>query len=107
MGGKTQAPWGTRGVTIPFTVAAHYGLFTAYNIAVWPMQPLLLLLGVLAMVLQIRQRSYSSIAISYGFTISWLWHLYWCHTARQTRACLCFPYCHYTPNGVLTFWSWD
>ena len=37
-------------MTIPFSVEAFYGVFTAYNTAVWPMQFLLLALGLLAVV---------------------------------------------------------
>lgn len=84
MGGKTQAPWGTRGVTIPFSVAEFYGVFSAYNIAVWPMHLLLLLLGVLAVVLLVRQRSYTSVGISAILTLLWVWQALAYHLAFFT-----------------------
>ena len=60
-------------MTIPFTDEQFYGVFTAYNTAVWPMQFPLLALGVLALVLFVRQRSYSSVGISAILTALWVW----------------------------------
>ncbi len=51
-------------MNIPFTAVQFYGVFTAYNTAVWPMQLPLLALGVLAVVLLVRQRSYSSVGMA-------------------------------------------
>lgn len=59
-------------MNIPFTAEHFYGVFTAYNKAVWPMQLPLLALGVLAVVLLTRQRSYSSVGISATLTVLWL-----------------------------------
>ena len=51
-------------MNIPFTSAEFYGVFSAYNTAVWPMQLPLMALGVLAVLLIVRQRCYSSKGIS-------------------------------------------
>ena len=51
-------------MNIPFTVTEFYGVFSAYNTAVWPMQLPLIALGVLSIVFLIRQRSNSSMGIS-------------------------------------------
>ncbi len=56
---------------IPFTSAEFYGVFSAYNMAVWPMQLPLLALGALAVVLLIRQRTNASVSIS--AILSFLW----------------------------------
>lgn len=71
-------------MTIPFTVEQFYGVFTAYNTAVWPMQWLLMTLGVLAVVLLMRQRSYSSVGISVIFTALWAWQALAYHLAFFT-----------------------
>jgi Family of unknown function (DUF6064) len=60
-------------VNIPFTIAEFYGVFSDYNTAVWPLQLLLMALGVLAIVLLVRQRSYSSRGISAILTVLWVW----------------------------------
>lgn len=44
----------------PYTLTEIYGVFSAYNTAVWPIQLLLMALGVLAVVLLIRQRKNAS-----------------------------------------------
>ena len=59
-------------MTIPFTDEQFYGVFTAYNTTVWPMQFPLLALGVLALVLFVRQRSYSSVGISAILAALWV-----------------------------------
>ncbi len=60
-------------MNIPFTRADFYGVFSAYNTAVWPMQLLLMALGVLAVVLLIRQRKNASVGISAILTFLWAW----------------------------------
>ena len=69
---------------IPFTVADFYGVFTAYNIGVWPMQLPLLALGVLGVVFLMRQRSYSSVGISVILTALWGWQALAYHLAFFT-----------------------
>ena len=58
---------------ILFSTAEFYGVFSAYNAAVWPMQLPLMALGVLAVVLLVRQRGYLSVDISAILTILWAW----------------------------------
>lgn len=60
-------------MTIPFTDEQSYGVFMAYNTAVWPMQFPLLALSVLAFVFLVRQRSYSSVGISAILAALWVW----------------------------------
>lgn len=71
-------------MNIPFTRAEFYGVFSAYNAAVWPMQLLLLALGVLAVVLLIRQRKNASIGISAILTFLWAWQALAYHLAFFT-----------------------
>jgi Family of unknown function (DUF6064) len=71
-------------VNIPFTAEAFYGVFTAYNDTVRPMQWPLLGLGVLAVVLLIRQRSYSDVGISGILTFLWVWQALAYHLAFFT-----------------------
>ena len=71
-------------MNIPFSVEAFYGVFTAYNTAVWPMQLPLMALGVLAVVLLTRQRSYSSIGISSILALLWVWQALAYHLAFFT-----------------------
>lgn len=60
-------------MNIPFTTTEFYSVFSAYNAAVWPMQLPLLALGLLTVVLLVRQSSYSDVAISVILTILWVW----------------------------------
>ena len=69
---------------IPFTTAEFYGVFSAYNATVWPMQLLLLGLGVVAVALLSRQRRYSSVGISAILTMLWAWQALAYHLAFFT-----------------------
>lgn len=71
-------------MNIPFTNAEFYGVFSAYNIAVWPMQIPLLALGVLAVVLLTRQRKNASVGISAILTFLWVWQALAYHLAFFT-----------------------
>ncbi len=66
---------------IPFSVEAFYGVFTAYNNTVWPMQIPLLVFGLLALSLLINQRRFSSAGISLILTVLWLWQALAYHLA--------------------------
>ena len=68
-------------MNIPFTRAEFYGVFSAYNTAVWPMQLPLMALSVLAVLLLMRQRSYSSMGISAILTALWVWQALAYHLA--------------------------
>ncbi len=69
---------------IPFTSTEFYGVFSAYNMAVWPMQLPLLALGVLAVVLLIRQRTNASVGISAILAFLWVWQALAYHLAFFT-----------------------
>jgi Family of unknown function (DUF6064) len=71
-------------VNIPFTSAEFYGVFSAYNMAVWPMQLPLLALGVLAVVLLIRQRTNANVGISAILAFLWVWQALAYHLAFFT-----------------------
>ncbi len=71
-------------MNIPFTVDQFYGVFKAYNTAVWPMQFPLLALGVLAIVFLTRRRSYSSVGISAILSTLWVWQALAYHLAFFT-----------------------
>ncbi len=71
-------------MNIPFTSAEFYGVFSAYNTAVWPMQLLLMALGVLAVVLLIRQRKNASVGISAILAFLWAWQALAYHLAFFT-----------------------
>lgn len=71
-------------MNIPFSRAEFYGVFSAYNTAVWPMQLLLMALGVLAVVLLIRQRKNASVGISAILTFLWAWQALAYHLAFFT-----------------------
>ena len=71
-------------MTIPFTVEAFYGVFAAYNTAVWPTHLLLLLLGAIAIVLLATRQSYSSVGISAVLTVLWVWQALAYHLAFFT-----------------------
>lgn len=60
-------------MNIPFTVAEFYGVFSAYNMGVWPMQFPLLALAMLSVIFLLRQRSYSGVGISVVLTLWWAW----------------------------------
>ena len=49
---------------IPFTIEQFYGVFRAYNIAVWPAQWFLVLLGLATVVLALAPRRGSGVAVS-------------------------------------------
>jgi Family of unknown function (DUF6064) len=72
-------------MNIPFTVEQFYGVFSAYNAGVWPMQLLLMALGVLAVFLLVRPRSYSSVGISAILTLLWTWQALAYHLAFFTE----------------------
>lgn len=84
MAKQAQTTWSGGRLKIPFSSAKFYGVFSAYNTAVWPMQLLLLALGVLAVVLLFRRRDYSSVGISAPLTILWVWQALGYHVAFFT-----------------------
>ena len=58
---------------LPFTVEQFFGLFRAYNMAIWPAQIPLLLLAVLAILFIALQRPWSGVAVSAILAALWIW----------------------------------
>lgn len=58
---------------LPFTVEQFFGVFRAYNSAVWPAQIVLLGLAVLAVIFIARQRAWSGVAVSAVLAVLWIW----------------------------------
>jgi hypothetical protein len=58
---------------LPFTREQFYGVFQAYNEAVWPTQLLLLMLGVAALVMVFFPRRSSDVVISCILAFLWAW----------------------------------
>jgi len=59
---------------IPFTVDEFLEVFKLYNQAVYPMQIIAYILGIIMVVLAVRDKKYSSKLISAGMTFLWLWN---------------------------------
>lgn len=60
-------------MALPFTSEQFFGVFAAYNEAVWPAQPFLLALAVLALVLIAFRRTWSGRAVSAILAFLWAW----------------------------------
>ena len=58
---------------LPFTVEQFFGVFEAYNSAVWPVQIVLLLLAALAVIFVALRRSWSGVAVSAILAVLWIW----------------------------------
>lgn len=57
----------------PFTVEQFFGVFRAYNSAVWPAQIALLVLAVLAVIFIALRRAWSGVAVSAVLAVLWIW----------------------------------
>jgi hypothetical protein len=60
-------------MNIPFTVEQFFGVFRTYNIAIWPAQIVAYLLGIIALILAIRQNKLSGQVISGILALFWIW----------------------------------
>jgi Family of unknown function (DUF6064) len=60
-------------VALPFTSKQFFGVFAAYNEAVWPAQFFLLVLAVLALILVAFPRTWSGWAVSAILAFLWAW----------------------------------
>jgi len=60
-------------MSLPFSVGQFLGIFEKYNLAVWPMQIVLVLMAVLALILSLKKISYSDKTISIILGFFWLW----------------------------------
>jgi hypothetical protein len=58
---------------LPFTIDQFLGIFEKYNLAVWPMQVVLVLVAVLVLFLALRKFGYSDKIISMILGFFWLW----------------------------------
>jgi len=60
-------------VALPFTSEQFFGVFRAYNEAVWPAQVVLLALAVAALIIVAIQRPWSGRAVSALLAVLWAW----------------------------------
>lgn len=58
---------------IPFTAEQFHGIFRAYNTAVWPIQWLLIALGLAAVALALAPWRWSGVAVSAILAAHWAW----------------------------------
>ncbi len=59
--------------TVPFSSDEFFGVFAAYNAAVWPVQPVLLAAAVVGVALVIRQTETASRATAAFLALLWIW----------------------------------
>ncbi len=71
-------------MNIPFTSAQFYGVFSAYNTALWPVQIVLLLLGIAAIGLLVFRPRNASVGICAILTVLWAWQALAYHLAFFT-----------------------
>ena len=64
---------GGQKVSLPFTIDQFLGIFEKYNLAVWPMQIVLVLIAILALFLSLKKISYSDKIISVVLGFFWFW----------------------------------
>jgi len=60
-------------MTLPFTTEEFLQVFQNYNLAVWPVQVLLFLLGIAAVFLAVKSTAHSGRLISAVLSLLWLW----------------------------------
>jgi len=60
-------------VSLPFTIEQFLSVFEKYNLSVWPMQIVLVLVAILAIILSIRKINRSDNIISLVLGFFWLW----------------------------------
>jgi hypothetical protein len=60
-------------MSLPFTTEQFLSVFEKYNLSVWPMQAVLVLLAILAIILSIRKINRSDEIISIILGFFWLW----------------------------------
>jgi hypothetical protein len=72
-------------MNLPFTIKQFMAVFEAYNLAVWPMQIVIYVLGLAAVVLAIRKTRASDRAIAGVLSFLWLWMGIAYHLASFTQ----------------------
>ena len=60
-------------MSLPFTVEQFLGVFENYNLAIWPMQEIAYILGIVALFLAIKKTRYAGRIISAILSFYWLW----------------------------------
>lgn len=60
-------------MNLPFTAEQFFNVFAQYNLAVWPMQFVIYLLAVAALLLSVKKTRYSDGIISTILAFFWLW----------------------------------
>lgn len=60
-------------MSLPFTIEQFLSVFEKYNLSVWPMQIVLVLIAILAIILSIRKINQSDKIISIALGFFWLW----------------------------------
>ena len=58
---------------IPFTVEQFFDVFGTYNAAIWPIQVLAYVLGIVALALAIREGNLSARIVSGILGLFWIW----------------------------------
>ena len=58
---------------IPFTVEQFFGVFGTYNTAIWPVQILAYVLGIIALALAIRESKPTAGIVSGILAVFWIW----------------------------------
>jgi hypothetical protein len=58
---------------IPFTVEQFFGVFGTYNTAIWPVQVLAYLLGIVALAFAFRESKLSAQIVSGVLALFWIW----------------------------------
>lgn len=69
---------------LPFTTEQFYGVFSDYNLTLWPSQVVLLVLAIVAIALVIFPRRWSGVAISAILMLLWTWMGFAYHLAFFT-----------------------
>ena len=72
-------------MNLPFTVEQFLGVFSSYNQTVWPLQIMLNLMAIAAIVLAITRLTYSAKSISMILGILWVWTGLIYHVAFFTK----------------------
>ncbi len=60
-------------MSVPFTIDQFLGVFEKYNLAVWPLQIILVIIAVLALFLSVKKIRYTDKIISVVLGFYWLW----------------------------------
>jgi Family of unknown function (DUF6064) len=60
-------------MNLPFTVEQFLGIFEEYNRAVWPMQVILVIIAVVALILSLKKTGYGDKIIIALLAFFWLW----------------------------------